>query len=115
NALDMSLRIVCCLILPISHVQGNLMRDGDLKKYFAGRLRASRKARGLSQEELAHAAGLHRTHVSLIERSRRAIRLETLMRLAKALNVEPADLLPPLRLLKNGKATRPSSRQSRTG
>ena len=90
------------------------MRDGDLKKYFAGRLREIRKARGLSQEDLAHEAGLHRTHVSLIERSRRAIRLETLIRLAEALNVEPAALLPPLRLLRNGKAARTSSRQTRT-
>ena len=50
--------------------------------------------RGLSQEELAHAAGLHRTHVSLIERNRRSVRLETIERLASALGVEPSSLMP---------------------
>ena len=51
-------------------------------------------ARGLSQEALADAAGLHRTHVSLIERHRRSVRLETLVRIACALKVEPAALIP---------------------
>lgn len=51
---------------------------------------------GLSQEELAHAAGLHRTHVSLIERNRRSVRLETLEKLAMALRIEPASLVPTI-------------------
>jgi transcriptional regulator with XRE-family HTH domain len=66
----------------------------DFTRRFGERLRQARNARGLSQEGLAHAAGLHRTHVSLIERNRRSVRLETLERLAKALRVEPASLIP---------------------
>lgn len=46
----------------------------------------------MSQEALATAAGLHRTHVSLIERSRRMVRLETVERLAVALGVDVAEL-----------------------
>lgn len=61
---------------------------------FGQRVRLFRIASGMSQEALAHAAGLHRTHVSLIERNRRSVRLETIERLAKALGVEPARLMP---------------------
>ena len=49
--------------------------------------------RGISQEALADAAGIHRTHVSLIERNKRDIRLDTLFRLALALEVDAADLI----------------------
>jgi transcriptional regulator with XRE-family HTH domain len=66
--------------------------DDDAEKSFGERLRLLRIARGLSQEGLAHAAGLHRTHISLIERDRRSVRLETIERLAKALRIEPSAL-----------------------
>jgi transcriptional regulator with XRE-family HTH domain len=66
---------------------------GDFTARFGSRLREIRIARGLSQEDLAHRAGLHRTHISLIERNRRSVRLETLERLAKALDVDPASLI----------------------
>jgi transcriptional regulator with XRE-family HTH domain len=66
----------------------------SLASRFATRLREIRESRRLSQERLADAAGLHRTHISLIERGRRSVRLETIERLAKALQVEPADLMP---------------------
>ena len=61
---------------------------------FGGRVRKIREGRGLSQEALADAAGLHRTHISLIERGQRAVRLETIESLAIALRVQPADLMP---------------------
>jgi transcriptional regulator with XRE-family HTH domain len=70
--------------------------EKDFTRRFGERLRGFRVALGLSQEELAHAAGLHRTHISLIERNRRSVRLETLGRLAKALRVEPSSLIPAL-------------------
>src|SRR3954452_1627478 len=68
--------------------------SGDFTARFGRRLRQIRIACGLSQEDLAHRAGLHRTHISLIERNRRSVRLETLERLAAALRVEPAALIP---------------------
>lgn len=61
---------------------------------FGQKLRTLRQARGMSQEALAEAAGLHRTHISLIERGRRSVRLETIQSLALALGVRPADLMP---------------------
>jgi len=64
----------------------------DLPAQFAARIRQLRIAAGLSQEALALKAGLHRTHVSLIERGKRSVRLQTIQQLATALGVSPADL-----------------------
>ncbi|MFW6039301.1 MAG: helix-turn-helix domain-containing protein [bacterium] len=63
---------------------------------FGERVRELREKRSLSQEQLANAAGLHRTHISLIERGQRSVRLETIERLALALHVQPAELIPAL-------------------
>jgi len=48
---------------------------------------------GLSQEDLAFRAGIHRTQVSLLEGGRRMPRVFTLVCLAGALGVTPNDLL----------------------
>lgn len=61
---------------------------------FGENVRQAREAKGLSQEALADAAGLHRTHISLIERAQRVIRLNTLEDLCRALGVQPDELLP---------------------
>jgi transcriptional regulator with XRE-family HTH domain len=56
-------------------------------------VRAARKRKGWSQEELADHCGLHRTYVGGIERGERNVTLENILRLAGALNVVPAELL----------------------
>jgi transcriptional regulator with XRE-family HTH domain len=65
---------------------------------FGMRVRQIREDRGMSQEELADAAELHRTHISLIERGQRSVRIDTVGRLAIALRVQPAELMPAVRL-----------------
>ncbi len=50
-------------------------------------VRARRKRLGLSQEELAHRAGVHATYLSAIERGERNPALENLYALANALNI----------------------------
>lgn len=65
---------------------------------FGEQLRHLRERGGLSQEELADAANLHRTHISLIERGQRSVRVETIERLAVALGVQPAKLMPSVRM-----------------
>jgi transcriptional regulator with XRE-family HTH domain len=60
---------------------------------FARNLSVERERRGLSQEALGYAAGLHRTEVSLLERAGREPRLSTIVRLARALKIRPAELL----------------------
>lgn len=64
-----------------------------LRQIFADNLRRARLAAGLSQEELADAAEVDRTYVSALERSRYAVSLDVIERLATALRVTPASLL----------------------
>ena len=59
---------------------------------FGYRVRDLRQARGLSQEQLAEIAGLHRTYVSSLERGQRNVGLDNILALAAALGVTPADL-----------------------
>lgn len=74
------------------------MAKSAFKHDFGDRIRALREERDLSQEALAGAAKLHRTHISLIERGERSVRLETIEALARAFGVQPADLMPPIAL-----------------
>jgi transcriptional regulator with XRE-family HTH domain len=59
----------------------------------AQNVRALRKAAGLSQEELAHEAGVDRTYVSQVERRQRNVTIVVLARLAKALGTTADQLL----------------------
>jgi XRE family transcriptional regulator, regulator of sulfur utilization len=65
----------------------------DARRQFAANLRAQRERRGLSQEALGFASGLHRTEISLLERAGRDPRLSTIVRLAYGLEIPPARLL----------------------
>jgi transcriptional regulator with XRE-family HTH domain len=65
----------------------------------AKNVRRIRVAAGMSQEELGAKArpALHRTEISLIERGKRDVRVSTLLRLGRALKVDPAELLDGIR------------------
>jgi transcriptional regulator with XRE-family HTH domain len=65
----------------------------DMSGRFAANLRRLREVAGLSQEETAFRAGIHRTQISLLERGDRMPRVSTLVRLAGSLGVSPDDLL----------------------
>jgi transcriptional regulator with XRE-family HTH domain len=60
---------------------------------FGRRLRSLRDEAGLTQEQLAMAAGLERAYVSSAETGRRNATLATLFQLADALGVDPGDLV----------------------
>jgi len=62
---------------------------------FGLHLKLARVKAGLTQEQLAERAGLHRTFVGLLERGESGLSVERLVDLAEALDVEPAELLPP--------------------
>jgi transcriptional regulator with XRE-family HTH domain len=64
-----------------------------VRKQFAANLRQHRDAAGLSQEALADLCDLHRTEISLLERCKRSPRLETIVILARGLELDGPDAL----------------------
>lgn len=56
-------------------------------------MRKLRKARNLSQEDLAFNSNLDRTYISMLERGLRQPCLPTITRIARALNIKPSSLL----------------------
>lgn len=62
-------------------------------KRFGRNLKQTRRDRGMTQEDLGHAAKLHSTEVGRLERGAREPRLSTIVKLARALRVTAADLL----------------------
>jgi len=56
-------------------------------------VRLRRNELGISQEEFAEQAGLHRTYVSDLERGKRNVSLENLEKLAQALSLSITDLM----------------------
>jgi transcriptional regulator with XRE-family HTH domain len=72
------------------------MSDIDLARRFAENVVRARKQAGLSQEQLGARAELHRTEIGIIERPGRLVRLDTLVKLAGALEVSPCTLLEGL-------------------
>jgi transcriptional regulator with XRE-family HTH domain len=60
---------------------------------FGERVRALRRARGLSQEAFADQVGIHRTYIGSVERGERNVSLDNIWAIADALGVSPAELL----------------------
>jgi transcriptional regulator with XRE-family HTH domain len=65
----------------------------DLRQAFANNLRRLRHAKGISQEDLAHEAGISRSYMSKLERAATYPGLEIIAKLATLLEVAPAELL----------------------
>lgn len=64
----------------------------DLRKRFGELLAAHRRRRGLTQEDLAEAAGLSVDMISKIEVGATGARFRSIERLAQAVQVDPAEL-----------------------
>lgn len=60
---------------------------------FRKNVQVARQALGISQEELAFRAGLHRTYIGMVERAERSISLQNAKKIADALNVKLDTLL----------------------
>lgn len=67
--------------------------EGDLQREVGQRLRAYRKARGLSQEAFADVVGVHRTYMGAVERGERNLTLRSLERIAGRIDLDPLALL----------------------
>ncbi|QZN86532.1 helix-turn-helix transcriptional regulator [Cellulomonas sp. C5510] len=69
--------------------------EGELQRVVGEQVRRVRAERGLSQEALADALGVHRTYLGAVERGERNLTLRTVERLADRLAVDVRDLLEP--------------------
>ncbi len=65
----------------------------EVARRFGKNLRRCRSQAGLSQEDLAFRAGLHRTAIGLLENGARTPRIDTLVKLSTALEIPPAELI----------------------
>lgn len=65
----------------------------DLFQRLGTTLSALRQEAGLTQEELAHRADLHRTYIGSLERGDRNPTVTTLLKIAKALPCTPSELM----------------------
>jgi len=84
------------------------MGKNDVKKHFGAAVRLRRDHLGISQEELAGRAGLHRTYISDVERGARNVSLESIHRLAAALEVPLSVLFARLEEISSELPVRPS-------
>jgi transcriptional regulator with XRE-family HTH domain len=68
--------------------------DSIYLQSFGRRLAALRVQRGLTQEQLAAASGLGPIEVRRVERGQRDLSVIALADIARALHLQPADLMP---------------------
>lgn len=83
--------MVCILQLAL-HARFNSMDNKEILIKFGEKIRAIRKDKNLSQEELSFRANLHRTYIGMIERAEKNITLVNIEKIANALNVDIKDL-----------------------
>lgn len=64
----------------------------SVAKQFGDNLARLRRRSGLSQEEVGYRASVHRTEISQLERGLRIPRIDTVVKLAGALGIDPGEL-----------------------
>lgn len=67
----------------------------NIREVLAKNMKRERRAAGMSQEELAHRAGIDRTYVSSLERCKFAATIDVVEQIGGALSISAADLLTP--------------------
>lgn len=80
------------------------MIKANVRREFGAAVRAYRRYLGLSQETLAERAELHRTYVTDVERGARNLSLESISRLARALDLSISSLFSAPRQLPSERA-----------
>lgn len=68
-------------------------RSEEVAFHFGKNLARLRRVAGLSQEELGRRASLHRTEIGMLEHGQRVARIDTVVKLAGAMAIEPQELL----------------------
>lgn len=70
-----------------------MIRGVEPKDIVGANIRAQRKARGLTQEGLADRAGMHMVEIGRAERGVRDLRVSSVAKIGRALEVPPMELL----------------------
>jgi transcriptional regulator with XRE-family HTH domain len=73
-----------------------MVGSDEMGRAIGEQIRRVRGERGESQEDTSLRSGLHRTEISQIERGLRVPRVDTLLKLASAFEVEIGELVGPL-------------------
>ena len=76
----------------------------SLSPWLGVAIRTRREAKGLSQEQLAERADLHRTYVSMVERAVRNISVDALGGIADALELPTSQLIEHAERLRDRKS-----------
>jgi transcriptional regulator with XRE-family HTH domain len=63
----------------------------EILRKFGQKVRQERTKLGISQEELAARAGVHRTYIGMLERAEKNITLENIEKICKALDISIKD------------------------
>jgi len=69
------------------------MDKSNILEKFGEKIKEYRKLKGLSQEQLAEKANLHRTYIGMIERAEKNITLLNIEKIANALDLKITDLI----------------------
>ena len=72
----------------------SLLRKQEFTNKLADNIKKARKAKGMSQEALAHEAKLYRTYVGHIETSTYSPSAYTVYKISKALKTPTSDIYP---------------------
>lgn len=65
----------------------------ETTRVFGARVRQRRREMALSQEAAAVRCGIHWTQLGKVERGQRSLRLETIVKIAAGLEIEPGELV----------------------
>ncbi len=69
----------------------------NVAKAFGEKLLVARKEADLTQEELGYRSTVHRTEISQLELGHHVPRLDTVIKIAGALGIEPSELISDVR------------------
>lgn len=72
---------------------GRAKGPNPLQREFGDRIRARRSELDLSQEQVALAAGLHRSYVGQLEAGTRNPSLQNIVRISRALELDPGEMV----------------------
>jgi len=75
------------------HTKISKMDKSNILEKFGEKIKEYRKLKGLSQEQLAEKANLHRTYIGMIERAEKNITLLNIEKIANALDLKITDLI----------------------